>query len=70
MTLYLIAGLGLAIVGFLTWLVIWASRAGADRTAAKTAEKTADVLKRQGDAVANAPQGKAEVVDRLRGRGL
>lgn len=46
-------------------------KAGSDSSAAKTAEKTADVLRRQGDAVANAPTGKAAVVDRLRkGGGL
>jgi hypothetical protein len=69
MTLYIWAAVILAVGGFLLWLYMAGRSAGRDGISARTAEKTADVLRKQGDAVVNAPQGKDAVVERLRNGG-
>lgn len=68
--IYAIIGAVVTFLAFLVWYGLRMRGAGEAEITAKTAEKTADVLRKQGDAVVNAPQGKAEVVTRLREKGL
>lgn len=59
-----------AILGVLVYLYLAGRRAGSDRISAEIAGETADTLRRQGEAVVNAPQGKEAIVTRLREKGL
>jgi predicted kinase len=70
MTLYVWAAVILAVVGFVIWLYVAGRSAGKSAIAADVAEETADVLRKQAQAQADAPQGKDAVVSRLREKGL
>lgn len=58
----------LALLGFVVWLWVKASKAGADKITARVAEETVDNLRRQSRAEAEA-RGE-NVVDRLRRGGF
>jgi hypothetical protein len=71
MTLYIVAGIILAVGGFILWLYLAGKSAGATAATHDVLEETAEVLRKQAQAQADAPQGKQEVIDRLRtGGGL
>lgn len=67
--LYVVGGIILLVVGVIVAAYMKGKSAGADKNRADLSVKTADTLKRQGDAIVNAPQGKDAVVDRLRNGG-
>lgn len=70
MTLYVIGGIVLAVVGGL-WLFGYRQRkAGEDSVRAETAIETVDVMKRQDKAAAEAPKTKDALVDRLQKGGF
>lgn len=71
MTLYLVAGIILAVGGFLLWLYLAGRSAGKDGVRADVAVKTVDVQAAQQKAAVNAPEGKSAIIERLRkGGGL
>ena len=69
MGLYVIVGGLVAVLGFLIWYGSTQRKAGSDAISADVAKETADVLRKQGEAIVNAPSNKAEVIDRLRNGG-
>lgn len=69
MGLYVIVGGVIAALGFIVWLSATMRKAGSDAISADVAKETADQLRKQGEAIVNAPSNKAEVIDRLRNGG-
>ncbi len=70
MTLYVIAGLLLLVVGAAIFFLRFGKSAGQDAVVADVAVKTVDVVKDMAQAQADAPTGKTEIVKRLREKGL
>jgi hypothetical protein len=66
---YLWIAVVLAVLGFIVWLYVAGRSAGKAAIAADIAEDTNDILRKQAQAQADAPQGKQEVIDRIRNGG-
>ena len=70
MTTYLLATVALAIIGGGVWLYARAHRAGRATQALDEAIASDEARARMGEAAVDAPRGRDEVVERLRGKGL
>lgn len=60
----------LAAIGVIVWLYSKGRSAGESKVVADVATATVDTTTKMADAQANAPQGKTDVVKRLREKGL
>jgi hypothetical protein len=68
-----LAGIGVVILAVIAGLWAWTRRirkAGEDSVRAGVTAKTAEVAQKQGEAIASAPDSKADIIDRLREKGL
>ena len=68
--IYAIVALVLAVLGFLVWLWIKAAASGAAAATEDILTTKTKAQEKQLQAAANAPKGKAEVLKRLREKGL
>jgi hypothetical protein len=67
---YAVMALVLAVLGFLVWLWIKAASSGAAAAEKDILTSTTEAQKEQLQAAADAPHGKADVLKRLREKGL
>jgi hypothetical protein len=68
-----LAGIGIVILAVIAGLWAWTRRirkAGEDSVRAGVAKETADILRKQDKAAAEAPKTKDELIDRLRRGGF
>jgi hypothetical protein len=70
MAIWIIGAIVLAVVGGLWAFGYRARKAGEAAMSAKVAQETADTLRRQDKAAAEAPKTKDELIDRLRRGGF
>ncbi len=70
MTVYVVIAGILAVLGFFVWFWIKAASSGAAKVQNQILTSTKEAQKKQLDVAANAPHGKAEVLKRLREKGL
>lgn len=70
MTVYVVIAGILAVLGFLVWFWIKAASSGAVKVQNEILTTKAEVQEKQLEVAANAPQSKAEVLNRLREKGL